>query len=147
MEHKLCGCPNDIPSKKVLELPPRPNRMSEGPHFKIGGKTSPGRFSRHFYNLYPGKEDERSDRTCSVPNFYFPCSSAEISNTPPRLMMKSSPKSSTTNRLTLSPVKEHPAVLITVHILKKEKKIVGGKSYTIFSMSIVKLNQSSIDFY
>ena len=117
MEHKLCGCPNDIPpSKKVLELPPRPNRMSEGPHFKIGGKTSPGRFSRHFYNLYPNaKEDERSDRTdrtCSVPNFYFPCSS-EISNTPPRLIMKSS---ATNHRLTLSPVKEHPAVIITVFL-------------------------------
>ena len=124
MEHKLCGCPNDIPSKKILErLPPRPNRMSE-PHFKIGGKTSPGRFSRHFYNLYPNstaKEDERSDRTYSVPNFYFPCTIDETSGTiatPPR-MMKSSVGSTT--RVLLSPVKEHPAVLITV-LLQNQKK-------------------------
>ena len=126
MEHKLCGCPNDIPSKKILErLPPRPNRMSE-PHFKIGGKTSPGRFSRHFYNLYPNstaKEDERSDRTYSVPNFYFPCTIDETSGTiatPPR-MMKSSVGSTT--RVLLSPVKEHPAVLITV-LLQNQKKAI-----------------------
>ena len=133
MEHKLCGCPNDIPSKKILErLPPRPNRMSE-PHFKIGGKTSPGRFSRHFYNLYPnstGKEDERSDRTYSVPNFYFPCTIAETSTTtatPPR-MMKSSVAST---RVLLSPVKEHPAVLITVLLQNQKKSKFSNSHYTL----------------
>ena len=133
MEHKLCGCPNDIPSKpKVLEsLPPRPSRMSE-PHFKIGEKTSPGRFSRHFYNLYPnshtGREDERSDSSTSqsVPNFYFPC---ETVTTPTRLMMKSS---QATNRLTLSPVKEHPAVLITVYY---KKNLVKSKGHSVTWLS------------
>lgn len=115
MEHKLCGCPNDVPSsKKVLaELPPRPNRMTE-PHFKIGGKTSPGRFSRHFYNMYPNslKEDERSDRN-SVPGHFQYYSDQRQDRSSPSFMYKS-------QRQTLSPVKEHPsmtsmpAVLITV---------------------------------
>ena len=119
MEHKLCGCPNDVPSsKKVLaELPPRPNRMTE-PHFKIGGKTSPGRFSRHFYNMYPNslKDDERSDRnSSSVPGHfqYYSDQQQRQDRSSPSFMYKS--------RQTLSPVKEHPsmtnmppAVLITV---------------------------------
>lgn len=136
MEHKLCGCPNDIPpSKKVLaELPPRPLRMSE-PHFKIGGKTSPGRFSRHFYNQYPnsGKEDERSDRNSySVPsNFAFE-----------QKIMKS-PSMSMSPRLTLSPVREHPVVLITVnfswpsYFCKRHKSPSAKKrvNYSQFSKS------------
>ena len=124
MEHKLCGCPNDIPVKKVLELPPRPNRITE-PHFKIGGRTSPGRFSRHFYNLY-GKENERSDTSSSTtdfPHFYvaMPPPSGPISG----MVMRSNQGStsglvrslSTSGRLTLSPVREHPALVITVIFL------------------------------
>jgi hypothetical protein len=80
MEHKLCDCPNDIPasaastaSKKASSdlLPPRPNRAASAsePHFKIGGKTSPGRFSRHFLNLSHnlGREDDERTRSEAVP--------------------------------------------------------------------------------
>ena len=107
MDRKLCSCPNDLPNRS---LPPRPGRTSE-PHFKIGGKTSPGRFSRHFYNLFPnsGKEDERSDsRNNSMPSFYI---------TPQetlRLMRASHSGAVGPQRTTLSPVKEHPVLVITV---------------------------------
>ena len=89
-----------------------PYRITE-PHFKIGGRTSPGRFSRHFYNLY-GKEDERSDgnsrsnSTTDFPHFY-------VAMPPPPTMTSGLVRSlSTSGRLTLSPVREHPAFIITV---------------------------------
>ena len=111
MDRKLCACPNDLPNRN---LPPRPGRMSE-PHFKIGGKTSPGRFSRHFYNLFPnntGREDERSDtRNYSMPCFYI---------TPQetlRLMRASQSGVGPAPRTTLSPVKEHPVLVITVILI------------------------------
>ena len=96
------------------------------PHFKIGGKTSPGRFSRHFYNLYPnntGKEDERSDcRNYSVPNFYLNSSPQET-----RSLMMRSTSTQSNNRHTLSPVREHPAVLVTVITLIFWVLIFGPK--------------------
>ena len=111
MEHKLCGCPNDIPTKRVLDLPPRPSRISE-PHFKIGGRTSPGRFSRHFYNLY-GKEDERSDSSkkaaTDFPTFYV-----AMPPPTPNTSLMTMRSLSTSARVTLSPVREHPAFIITV---------------------------------
>lgn len=112
MDRKLCDCPNDLPVKVLSDLPPRPNRMTE-PHFKIGGKTSPGRFSRHFYQMFPERmgEDERSDGSHNDDNNYYyfssPLDTPTNSNLRPSLMRSSSLLA----RLTLSPVVEHPTMV------------------------------------
>lgn len=122
MERKLCSCPNDLPASATpsgvsfsRNLPPRPGRSSE-PHFKIGGKTSPGRFSRHFFNMFPNssgmREDERSDsRNLSMPAFYItPQESLRVL----RASQSGGGGPGGSLRTTLSPVKEHPALVITV---------------------------------